>query len=370
MAPVRICQLLRDLAPTGPQRCACELARRLDRSRFDVRVVAIRGGALGDRLQRDGIPVTVLGTRRTWALFKMPMLTEFLRSERINLVHSHLFRADLVGRPAARLAAVPHVVHTAHTGEGRFRPWQFAYARFLGGYCDRIICLSESALEYHKTHTGLPSHAYTVIPNGVDAAAFAGDDERRRELRSQWKINPDQMVAAYVGRLAADKGIDILLAAISHLGARGNPVDVVIAGDGKKRHLVENFIAHGEGGDHCRLLGFVDDVPALLSAVDMLVMPSRWEGWPLAVGEAMAASLPVIGTDVPGVRDLVVDGQTGVLIECGKVVALSDAIMRLAGDAQLRAQLGRAGRKRIREEFPIEATVAAHEKLYEEVVGA
>jgi len=88
------------------------------------------------------------------------------------------------------------------------------------------------------------------------------------------------------------------------------------------------------------------------------------------VGEAMAASLPVIGADVPGVRELVVDGRTGVLIERENVVALSDAIIRLAGDARLRAQLGQAGRKRICEEFPIEATVAAHEKLYEEVMGA
>ena len=370
MAAVRICQLLRDLAPAGPERCACELAWRLDRERFDVRVVAFRGGALADWLEHENIPVTVLGTRRKWDLLKVPVLTEFLRRERISLVHSHLFRADLAGRPAARLAAVPHVVHTAHTGEGRFRPWQFAYARFLSGYCDRIICPSEAAFQYHKARSGLPAHVYTVIPNGVDSAAFAGDDERRRELRGQWKIGADQVVAAYVGRLAPDKGIDVLLAAISHLGARGSPVDVVIAGDGKKRHLVENFIAHGEGGNRCRLLGFVDDVPGLLSAVDMLVMPSRWEGWPLAVGEAMAAGLPVIGTDVPGVRDLVVDGQTGALIERGNVVALSEAIIRLAGDAKLRARLGRAGRKRIREEFPIEATVAAHEKLYEDVVGA
>ncbi len=370
MAAVRICQLLSDLAPAGPQRCACELARRLDRSRFDVRVVAFRGGALADWLERQDIPVTVLDAGRKWRLFKVPMLTALLRRERIDLVHSHLFRADLAGRPAAHLAAVPHVVHTARAGEGRFRPWQFAYARFLSGYCDRIVCVSESALRHHKARSGLPHHIYTVIPNGIDAAAYAGDDQSRRELRSRWRIGTDQMVAAYVGRLGAEKGIDILLAAISHLGARGSPVNAVIAGDGKKRHLVENFIAHGEGGNRCRLLGFVDDVAALLAAVDMLVMPSRWEGWPLAVGEAMAAGLPVIGTDLPGVRELVVDGRTGVLIERENVVALSDAIMRLAGDADLRAQLGQAGRKRICEEFPIGATVAAHERLYEQVVGA
>ena len=357
------------LAPAGAERCVYELARRLDRRRFDVQVAALRGGVVADWLEREGIPVTVLGARRKWELFKIPLLTEFLRRERIDLMHSHLFGADLAGRPAAHLAAVPHIVHTVHTAEGRFRPWRFAYARLLSGYCDRIVCVSEAALRHHKARSGLPSHIYTVIPNGIDAAAYATDDQSRRELRGQWGIDTDRVVAAYVGRLAAEKGVDILLAAISHLAARGNPVDVVIAGDGKKRHLVENFIAHGEGGDRCRLLGFVDDVASLLSAVDMLVAPSRWEGWPLAVGEAMAAGLPVIATDLPGVRELVVDGRTGILVERENVVALSEAIIRLAGEAQLRDRLGEAGTKRISEKFPIEAAIAAHEKLYEEVAG-
>ncbi len=362
--------MLMNLAPAGPGRCVCEFARRLDPMRFNVQVAALGGGALADWLKRAGVPATVLGSGRRCNLLKMPLLTEFLRRERIDLVHTHLAHADLVGRPAACLAGVPHVVHTVHATEERIGRWQFVYARLFSGYCDRIVCISESAFRYHKAHSHLPGHIYTVIPNGVDVTAFAGDYQSRVNLRARWGIEADQMVAAYVGRLAADKGIDVLLAAISHLGARGNPVDVVIAGDGKKRHLVENFIAHGEGGGHCRLLGFVDDVAAMLSAVDMLVMPSRWEGWPLAVGEAMAASLPVIGADVSGVRELVVDGRTGVLVERENVVALSDAIMRLAGDAHLRAKLGQEGRKRICEEFPIEATVAAHEKLYEEVMGS
>ena len=123
MRPVRICQLLTSLAPAGPGRCVCELSRRLAPRRFDVQVVALRGGALADWLKRADVPVTILGSGRGWDLLKMPLLTEFLRRERIDLVHTHLFHADIVGRPAACLAGVRHVVLPVHATEGRIRRW-------------------------------------------------------------------------------------------------------------------------------------------------------------------------------------------------------------------------------------------------------
>ena len=156
---------------------------------------------------------------------------------------------------------------------------------------------------------------------------------------------------------------------MSNRAARGTPVDLVIAGDGPRRRVVENFIAHGEGGRHCRWLGYVEDVRSVLSAADMLVMPSRWEGFGLAAGEAMAASLPVVGTDVAGLRDVVVDGETGILVPRDDVIALTEAIERLADDPDLRARLGRAGRQRVETRFDIDSTVATHERLYTHIAG-
>jgi len=369
MRRLRICQLITELGVGGAERGLYELSTRLDRDRFDVRVVALRGGAIGGKLIEAGIPVAVLGVRGKWDVGKLGRLTKLLRRERIDLLHTHLFHADLAGRPAARGASVPHVIHTVWTAEGRFRPWQFAFARLLGGSCDRIVCLADSVREHHARRSGLPDHVYTVIPWGVDVEAFSRDEGARRRLRSRWGVGEGEVLAAFVGRLEFYKGVDTLVAAMSHLGARGEAMRLVIAGDGPKRPIVENFIAHGEGGERTRLLGFVEDVRGVLSAADVYVMPSLWEGWGLALGEAMSASLPAVGTDVPAVRDLIVDGTTGLLVERKDAVGLAEAMWRLARDGELRERMGRAGRERIVRRFSIDRTVAAHEALYDEIAG-
>jgi len=369
MRRIRICQLITELQLAGAERCVYELARRLDRRRFDVHVMALRGGVVGDMLARAGVPVDVLGVQGRYDVLKLGRLVELLRRGRFDILHTHLFHADLVGRLAGSLAAVPRLVHTVHVAEGRFRPWQFAFARFFADRCDKIICVSQSVLDHHARMSGLPRRRYIVIPNGIDVASFSRDEELRRKLRREWSLADTEVLAAFVGRLDYQKGIDRLLAAASHLAARGEPINLVIAGDGPKRDLVENFIAHGEGGDRARFLGFVQDVRSVLSAADMLVMPSRWEGFGLAAAEAMAAGLAVIASRVAGLRELIVDEQTGLLGDWNDVVSLADTIALLAGDAQLRRRLGAAAMKRVTERFGIDANVAAHEQLYLRLAG-
>ncbi|MHC4983831.1 MAG: glycosyltransferase, partial [Planctomycetota bacterium] len=260
MCRLRVCQLITDLGGGGAERVVYELASRLDGRLFEVQVVALRGGQTAELLADAGVKVTVLGVRGKWDLPKLGGLAGLLRSERIELLHTHLFHADLAGRLAASLAAVPHLVHTIHTAEGRFRPWQFAFTRFLSGRCDKLICVSPSARDWHSRRSGLPSWRYKVIPNGIDARAFSRDEQARSRLRAQWGIDKNQFVIVFVGRLHREKGIDMLLSAMSHLSARGTAHNLVIAGDGPERGMVETFISHGEGGGRCRWLGFRRDV--------------------------------------------------------------------------------------------------------------
>jgi len=366
---LRIAHLITELGPGGAERCVYELSRRIDPERFDVQVIALRGGLVAQWLAEAGVRTTVLGLRGRWDLFKLKTLATLLTGERIDLLHTHLFHADLAGRAAARLAGVGHLVHTVHTAEGRFRPWQFAHARFWADSCDRIICVSPSAAAYHARRSGLPAWRYTVIPNGVDAEQLARDAAARARLRGQLGIGDDEPLAAFVGRLDYEKGLDTLVSAMSHLAARGHPGRLVIAGDGPRRHIVENFISHGEGGAFCHWLGFVRDVHEVLSAADFFIMPSRWEGFGLATAEAMAASLPVVATEVPGLSDLVIDGETGLLVEPEDNVALAEAIQVLARSGDLRQRMGRRGREIVAERFPIRATIEAHERLYRDVVS-
>lgn len=369
MAKIRICQLITELRPAGAERMLFELARRIDRDRFDVQVAALRGGVVADWLAEIGVKVTVAGMSGKWDLAGLRPIFDHLRDERIDILHTHLFHADLVGRLAAAHAGIEHLVHTVHVVEKRFRPWQFAFARVAATTCDRIIGVSQAVVDFHSRRSGLPAWRYATIPNGIDAAMFAHDPMARAELRERWDIKSGDVLLCYVGRLDVQKGLDVLLSAMSHLGARGKPMKLVIAGDGPQRFIVENFIAHGEGGRHTRYLGFVPDVRGVLSAADVFLMPSRWEGFGLAAAEAMAAGLPVIGTNVPGLREVLDDGRAGYMIEADDSFALSDAIETVTADPGLRGQLGQAGEKRVLELYQIDRNIRAHESLYGEIMG-
>ena len=358
-----------DMKPSAPSRRVCEIAARLDRDKFEVSVVALRGGGMADSFRQSGANVEVLNVNGILGLARLGRLSGLIRDRHADLVHTHGFLADLVGRPAARLAAVPSLVHTVHDAEGSFKPWQFAYARFLSGYCDRVICVSPSVKEYHCRRSGLPPEKYSVIPSGIDVDTYRPDPDARQRLRQQWEVGQDQPVVAYVGRIDRDKGIETLLSEFSHLAARGSAIDVVIAGEGSGRRIVENFIKHGEGGARCRLLGFVDDVRPILSAVDIFTTADSSEGHPLSPTEAMAAGLPVVATKASGLRDIVIDGVTGLLASPRDVFGLAERIERLVDDREMCRLLGECGRKRVEAQYPVAAMIQSIETLYADVVS-
>ena len=192
-----------------------------------------------------------------------------------------------------------------------------------------------------------------VVPNGIDADAFAAT-ARRGRVRVELGLAPDRLVVSLVGEVGWRKGQAVLLEAVAKLRAEGAARDAVflIAGEGSGRAELEaKAQALGLADGTVRFLGFRDDVPDLLADTDLLVLPSFEEGFPNTLLEGMALGLPVVSTPVDGIPELVVDGVTGVLTPPGDAPALAAAIGSLLGDAERRRQLGEAGRARVRAEF-------------------
>ncbi len=357
----------------GAPRVVYELATRLP-DRYEVIVACAPGGVLVSRLAAAGIrliPIPELSrTPNPWRdLRVLVRLVRVMREERAAILHAHSTKAGFLGRVAARLAGVPVVVFTAHGwafGEARpwwARAWLAALERIGGALSTRIICVSRHdhalALRFHTA----PADRLTVIHNGMDPAPFGRADGRA--IRQTLALGSGPVIT-FVGRFAAQKDPLTLLEAMRRLPAG----TLLMVGEGPLRRRVEREVRTHALEGRVILLEPRPDIPEILAASDVFVLPSRWEGLPLVIIEAMMAGLPVVATRVGGVGELVEDGVTGLLEPPAHPQALADALQRLLADAALRARMGAAGRDRALREFQLDRMVRDTARLYETLLAA
>jgi glycosyltransferase involved in cell wall biosynthesis len=266
----------------------------------------------------------------------------------------------------------PVRVHTLHSvaahemGMGPSRRVRLLAFRFRVGSFVPVAIAEEVA----RTFEALYNYPNPIlIPNGVSIDAFSPDREVRQRVRRELQVEPQTLVFVHVGRFAAVKNHEMLVAAFAQLvGQQPLPTELWLVGDGELREAVQHQVRALGIESRVRFLGVRSDIPDLLRAADVFVFPSRWEGNPLSVMEAMAAGLPVVATAVGGVPELVEDGVSGILVPNEDHNALVGALQQLVQRADLRAQMAHAARRRAEERFDIRHTVAAYESLYESLL--
>jgi starch synthase (maltosyl-transferring) len=229
------------------------------------------------------------------------------------------------------------------------------------------VCVSQGVLRFSRESGGLDPERLTVIPNGIDPAAYDDDVPLPRTTIG---VPDDAHLAICVGRLDAQKGLRYLVDAAERVTGHRPNWHLALAGDGPIRDWLLAQLAERPGlRTNVHWLGRRDDIPGLLKAADVLVHAAVWEGMPNVVLEAMAARLPVIGTAVEGTEDLVLPGQTGWLVPPRDVEALCEALIEAADSPAQCRRFGEAGRARVEQQFSIDRTVAAYEHLWSAIVG-
>lgn len=353
--------LLITLAETGgAQTYVAGLLPALAR-RFDVVVAAHGDGPLRDAALASGVRyVPLRHVRRNLHpardLLGLLELVALIRRERPDILHANSSKAGLLGRTAAAALGVPVRIFTAHG-------WAFkAYSgpvSLIYRWADRLmaplttttVCVSERERSAGVAARTCRARDTVVIPTAVDAAAAPP---------ARHAGSPPRVIT--VGRLAAPKDTVTLVRALARVP--GRPFRATIVGDGPDRPAVEAEIRAAGLDGVVELAGERHDVPHLLADSDVFALSSRSEGAPISVLEAMAAGLPVVGSRVGGVPELVLDGETGLLVEPGDPDELATAIGRLAADPELRRRMGEAGRQRTQGRFALDTFRRAHVELY------
>jgi len=360
----------------GAERYIATTARSLDPSRFKVSVLMREGtdarlDAWAGEFESAGFPVVRVPMRAPFRPTDGVGITRAIARLSPDLVHVNMpgpYSGQMGLAPAfARLAGVRAVVSTEHL-PGVERLWKRALVRRLGYRVDRVVTVCEANVRHLTGTHGTPASKVVVIPNAIDPG-FGQSAAAAAETRAGLGIAPDAVTVMFLGNLLEHKGPQRVAEALA--GLPGLNWHFLVVGAGPMEQRCREIVAEAGMTDRATFTGAVAEevVPDLLASADILSLPSTIEGMPYVLLEAMACSLPVVASDVYGIPEVVVPGETGYLVEPLDVIALRRHLEALISGAELRERMGSAARSRFESHFTLERQREAIERVYAEVMG-
>ena len=368
-APTRVLYLAHAFAMGGAEEMVLNLVRHLP-PQFEPSVVCIHeAGPIGLEIQHTGVPFKVLGLKPGLLRpFDVLRLRDALTDCRPAIVHTFLLTGSLYGRFAAMMARVPIVIGTEVNIYARKQPLHAWLERWLMRGTDAVVASAESVRDFYIKQVDADPSKVEVIYNAVDWSQL-DTTVSREAMRASLEVPAAAPLLGIIARLTEQKGHRVLLEA---LAARADlrPAYLVVVGDGPLKGDLERRAAELGLSDRVRFVGARRDLGNLLAAIDAFVMPSFWEGLPLAMVLAMGAGLPVVATRVAGIPEVVAHGETGLLVPPGDSVALGAALSQVIADKVLAERLGQAARAFVRPRFGVDGYVRSVTGLYDRLLAA
>jgi glycosyltransferase involved in cell wall biosynthesis len=315
---------------------------------------------------------------RPWTDFRAArILQKHLTQLRPDVVHTHSAKAGILGRSVAWKLKIPCVVHTVHGAP--FHPYQAwpvrkfyqICERWAARRCHRLISVADAMTDLLVEAKIAERSKFVTIYSGMDIEPFLNADQNRLQLRKDLGIRPEDIVVGKIARLFHLKGHQYLLACAQRVVQADPRIRFLLVGDGILRESLEKEIASMGLKNHFIFTGLVPphEIPDLIGAMDMLMHVSLREGLARALPQALLAGKPVISYDIDGAKEVVIEGQTGILLPPKSIQPLGDAILKLANDADLRTRLGLQGRLLCQERFGHQSMTKQIRRLYQQILS-
>jgi glycosyltransferase involved in cell wall biosynthesis len=372
MRPIRLCFALTSPVRGGIEEVVLGLLRRLDPGEFRLALAAPPELIEAFREPLAGVTVDTIGVRAdSWLKrAEITRLGRFIKRWRPDIVNPHLFRSTAVAAPLARWLGVRAIVETYHGREAWRRGplrGRFVVDRVIARLLDRVIAVSEAARGFLVTAKGYPADKVVVVPNGCDLSVFS-PGLHRTLARKELDVDDAVPLVGVVARLEPQKGHTHLLDAWPSVLRELPDARLLVVGEGGLAGALQQRASSLGIAGHVRFLGFRGDVPRLLDAIDVLALPSLYEGMPLTVIEAAAMAKPVVATAVDGTVEVVREGVTGHLVPPEDAGTLAAALVRVLSDRDRAAEMGRAGRAHVLGRFSVDRHVEATARVYRSLV--
>jgi glycosyltransferase involved in cell wall biosynthesis len=351
------------------------LARELRKNVIPTSIVFLTDGPSVSVAAKAGLDFELI--QKKFPLDPAPIrrLARLLAKKDVNIIHTHTIRGNFYGRIAASLCQEPIVdITTVHShvpdelGGGRqfgLKEWLLCKREScLWRFVDHFICVSNKIRE-RLLSNGIPEDKVTVIENAAELPELSPGRTYRKSIREEFNIADNDIVVGTIGRLVPLKNHELFLKSAKQLSQRMPNMKFVVVGDGPLlQQLVDKSRGLGISG-LVRFTGWRDDIQRLLFAFDIYVICSVVEGLNVSVLEAMACAKPVVGTNVKGISEIVMDGTTGILVPSNEVDSLTEAVLQLAMDEEKRTTMGFGGRRLIEKKYSVDKMVYDTLQVYD-----
>lgn len=368
---IRVLHLIGSLKLGGAEKVVSILARSFNKNSCDIYILAFATGELEKECLRSRANVIIRPFQWRNSMHWLYDFVKELKRLKIDVLHTHLFTADLLGRIGGRLAGVPIVVSTIHAPSTwkRSQRLKDRLRRLADRYtanhvCDALFSISEQVSAYQVKYGGIDPTKLSSISNPIMINEYEDKKLLRNDTRAILGLNADQKVIINVASLKPVKGQTYLLQALQIVKVRHPNIRLLLVGDGDDKDTLMRVADTLGIMDNVIFLGNRLDVPALLAATDLFVMPSLSEGISIAILEAMASELPIVATSVGGNPDIIKDGVTGILVEPADAAALATAIERLLNEGDYARTLAKSAKQYVKDHHDAEMIAGQLEASY------
>lgn len=365
----KVLHLVEDLRIGGLERVVASIVLGLDRTKYEVHVWCLtNGGEIAEELIEKGVSVKILGMHSYHNPLHILSLSRLIKKENIHILHTHGYFGSTFGRIAVILVRTPIIIAHVHTTYYGFKRRNLIVERLLSFFTDKIVCVSNAVKDFVEGIEGISEKRTCLIFNGVENHSLSERDKDYHIDRSFYGFKSTDFLVITVASLTPHKGHQVLIDAAHLLSKKHGNMRWLIVGDGPLRGRLETYTRELKLSSKIVFAGQQKHITSLLRMADLFVLPStEREGLGIALIEAMAEGLPVIGTSLGGIPEVIEDKQNGLLVEPGSAYELATAIESLTIDEKMRREMGEAGRELYKRKFTITKMNQGIESLYEKL---
>ena len=363
----RVLHVIDSLHLGGAQEVVLNLAT-CGSSRFQHEVATMHGhGIYWDRLQDAGVKVHSLSPHKHLPLY-LATLPALLLAKRPDILHCHLIPSNIIAKPLGALMGVPLILNHDHTNDPQRidNKLLLALDKTTNRFAHHIIAVAGACRDFLIQHESIPPEKITLVPNAIDLRRFSPGNANRAESRNKFGLPIDAKVIAGVGRLNPQKNFSLFLDIAAALAPRFPELRFLLAGEGPEESMLREKARTLGLADRIVFAGYVADTRQVYAAADILLMPSRFEGLPMTLLEAMAMGLPVVASKLDGIAEVIEDGREGFLIESNDTHGFVERCAALLENPAKSSEVAANARAKIEARFSVERMTSAVEAIYDQ----